>query len=264
VQRFTIEVEYPSAGALRVEVETQLALGGLLLDVAPPEALLVGMPVRLRLMVTEAAGTPAVIEIGAIVGERDAGSLCLEVDEAAVATLRATQPEVVTGERAAAAVPAVRFSSEGAPAGAASHAEPTAAGRIEPIERRLAAMSVGEKIQQALHGGREWRQLLARDRAGVIQSALIRNPRVTIDEVTALARGPGLAPDAAEALAQHPSFGASTQIALALVRNPRTPLPSAITMVARLSPNDLRSIAKGAGVRAQVAAAAKKRLANDR
>ena len=98
----------------------------------------------------------------------------------------------------------------------------------------------------------------------VVQSALIRNPRVSMEEVTALARGPSLAPDAAEALAQHPSFGSSAQIALALVRNSRTPLPTATAMVAKLTPTDLRTIAKGLGVRAPVAAAARKRLNDPR
>jgi len=44
------------------------------------------------------------------------------------------------------------------------------------------------------------------------------------------------------------------------VRNPRTPLPTAIQLVGRLSPGDLRVVAKGLGLRMQVAAAARKRM----
>jgi hypothetical protein len=131
------------------------------------------------------------------------------------------------------------------------------------LERKLMTMAVGEKVQLALHGNREARQLLMRDRAGVVQSSLVRNPKITLDEVQALARAPQLSPETAETLAQHPTYGASPQIAMALVRNPRTPVPTATQLIARLSPNDLRVVAKGLGVRTQVAAAARKRLVDD-
>jgi hypothetical protein len=128
------------------------------------------------------------------------------------------------------------------------------------LDRKIAVMSVNEKIQLALHGNRDARALLIRDRAGIVQSSLIRNPKISSDEVHALARAPQLAPDCAETLAQHPSWGSSSSIALALVRNPRTPLPTATALVNKLSPGDLRVVAKGLGVRTQVAAAARKRL----
>ncbi|HEX4462464.1 MAG TPA: hypothetical protein VIA18_31020 [Polyangia bacterium] len=130
------------------------------------------------------------------------------------------------------------------------------------LDKKVAVMSVSEKVQLALRGDRDARALLIRDRAGIVQSSLIRNPKISADEVQALARAPQLAPDCAEALAQHPSWGASSTIALALVRNPRTPLPTATALVYKLSPGDLRVVAKGLGVRTQVAAAARKRLAD--
>ena len=104
------------------------------------------------------------------------------------------------------------------------------------------------------------RTLLLRERAGVVQASLTRNPKATLDELTALARSPQLAPDGAEALSRHLTHGDAAQIAHALCRNPRTPIPIAVAMVERLNPNDLRAIAKGLGVRAQVAQAARKRL----
>jgi hypothetical protein len=258
-----LEVEYPNAGALRVEVETQLGLGGLVLEVAAPDAIAVGAPIVLRLLAPGAEGMQP-FELNAVVAERSETSLCLEIEEQDADTLRG-ESFIANAEPKAVAVPVVRFvlDEEGASTEKSrEHIKPI--DRIEPIERRLAAMSVGEKVKMALHGTREWRTFLARDRAGVIQAALVRNPRVTIDEMMALARGSALAPDAAEALAQHTSFGSSPMIALALVRNPRTPLPTAIHMIARLSPTDLRTVAKGVGVRQQVASAARKKLINER
>ena len=130
----------------------------------------------------------------------------------------------------------------------------------QPLARRVEQMSLSEKMHLAMHGERDARTLLARDRAGPVQAALVRNPRVSLDEIQALARNPQLSPDCAESLAQHPTWGSSPVIAGALVRNPRTPLPLAYSLVDRLSQADLRTIAKGLGVRAQVAQAARKRL----
>jgi hypothetical protein len=128
------------------------------------------------------------------------------------------------------------------------------------LDRRIAVMSVNEKVQLALHGNRDARALLLHERAGVVQSSLARNPKITLDEVQALARSPQLSPDAAEMLSQHPSWGSAAGVVLALVRNPRTPLTLATALVARLIPSDLRVIAKGLGVRPQVAMAARKRM----
>ncbi len=244
--RWLLELAYPSAGALRVEVDTQLGLGGLSLDAAAPPAFPETGAVTLRLHAPDVEP----IELSAEVGERSERSLCLEIDDDAS---RALRERAAAWAPAPAALPEVRFIApvEAVP----RELEPEAS-----LARKIAAMSIGEKIQLALHGAREGRTLLARDRAGVVQAALIRNPRSTIEELCALARGPALAPDAAEALLHHPTFGGSPQIVLALVRNPRTPLPIATQLVARLQPGDLRSIAKGLGVRGQVAAAARKKL----
>ena len=51
------------------------------------------------------------------------------------------------------------------------------------LDRKVVAMSVSEKVQMALHGNRDARQLLMRDRAGVVQSSLHAIPRSRVDEV---------------------------------------------------------------------------------
>ena len=131
-----------------------------------------------------------------------------------------------------------------------------------PIARRIDLMSVNEKVHLAQHGERDARGILSRDRAGVVQCALVRNPRMGADEIVSLARNPQLAADCAEALAQHPTHGRSPEVAFALCRNPRTPMPLVNQLIPRLSQADLRMLAKGLGVRTQVAQAARKKLFN--
>jgi hypothetical protein len=253
----TLEVTFADAGVLKHAAETQLARGGLFVAVdasaLPPLCELVlrlcadGTALEVPARLTVATGEAACVEIAAAALPDLLAAIALHTADATAQA--GTVTAQVTDRAAAAAESPEREapSERGAPAPMS-------------LERKLATMSVSEKVQLALHGNREARQLLLRDRAGVVQSSLVRNPKITLDELSALARAPHLAPDCAETLAQHPTHGRSPQLALALVRNPRTPLPTAIDLIPRLSPGDLRVVAKGLGLRMQVAAAARKRL----
>jgi hypothetical protein len=242
-----LEVSYESAAGLRHEYETQLKLGGLFVPVAAP-ATEPFAPVLLLLLID---GAPP-LRVATRLTVAGPESLCVEVLPEAAEALAESVMQLCQGFDATASKErrSVRLLD----------AEPPA--RPEPIslDRKIAALSVGEKIRLAVHGSREERTFLARDRAGVVQAALVRNPKLTVDEALALARAPHLAPEAAEAMLEHPSYGASKQIAFALVRNPRTPLTLAVETVDKLLPSDLRVVAKGLGVRAQVAQAARKKL----
>lgn len=243
----TLEVAYANAAALKHDAETQLQRGGLYVAVdaaaLPPLAeLTLRITVGARALTAPARLTVATAE-----------AACVELAPEARAALVAEVAALVGDVAPAAGDKRARIHDPDEARAADTR------GQL-PLERRIAGMSVGEKVQLALHGNRDARALLLRERAGVVQASLVRNPKITLDEIQALARAPVLAPDAAETLAQHPTYGLSPQVALALVRNPRTPLPIATAMVARLAPADLRAVAKGLGVRMQVAAAARKRL----
>lgn len=243
----TLEVTFGDAGALKHAAETQLARGGLFVTV-DASALPPLCELTLRLCADGAA-----LEVPSRLTVATTEAACVEIAAAALPELLEAIAAHTADAPAQAGATTARIvdSSQRAAAGDAG---------TMPLERKLAMMSVGEKVQQALHGNRDVRQLLVRDRAGPVQSSLVRNPKVTLDEIQALARAPQLAAETAETLAQHPTYGLSPQIALALVRNPRTPLPIAQQLIARLNPADLRAVAKGHGVRTQVAAAARNRL----
>ena len=253
----TLEVTFADAGVLKHAAETQLARGGLFVAV-DASALPPLCELTLRL-----CGDGTALEVPARLTVATAEAACVEIAPDALPDLLAAIALQTAEATAQAGTVTARVID---PAGAsAATEEPEATPQRElpaamSLERKLMTMSVSEKVQMALHGNREARQLLLRDRAGVVQSSLVRNPKITLDELSALARAPHLSPDCAETLAQHPTHGRSPQLALALVRNPRTPLPTAIDLIPRLSPGDLRVVAKGLGLRMQVAAAARKRM----
>jgi len=244
-----LEVAYESAAGLRHEYDTQLKLGGLFVPVAAPAADAFA-PVLLLLVIDGAV--PVRVQTRLTVAGAD--SLCVEVLPEAAAPLAEAVMQLCQNCDATASKErrSVRLLD----------GEPPPPERAEALtlDRKIAALSVGEKVRLALHGTRDERTFLARDRAGVVQAALVRNPNTTIDEILALARSAHLAPEAAETMLAHRTFGASTQVLFALVRNPRTPISVAVETVAKLQPADLRTVAKGLGVRAQVAQAARKKL----
>jgi hypothetical protein len=242
----TLEVTFDDAGGLVHASATQLSRGGLFVAVdasaLPPLA-------ELTLRVCAPGFS---IEAAARLTVAMADNACVEIAPEALPELLAAIAAHAGDAPAQAGALTARIVDP--PGRAAGESAPM------PLERKLTMMSVGEKIQLALHGNRDARQLLMRDRAGPVQSSLVRNPKITLDEIQALARAPQLAPETAETLAQHPTYGLSPSIALLLVRNPRTPLPTATQLISRLQPADLRVVAKGIGVRSQVAAVARKRL----
>jgi hypothetical protein len=244
-----LAVSYGSAGGLLLDFEQQLRMGGLFaqLEVGAELPPFAALTVSLRV-----AGAAA-IEAPARVTAVTADTVCVEILPEARSELAQRIASQCAGVAATPDRTGVRLVREQPPAA------PCAA---IALDRKIAAMSIHEKVQLALHGNRDERILLMRDRAGLVQSSLVRNSKTSLDEITAIARAPHLSPDTAEVLANHPTHGESAQVAAALVRNPRTPIPTAIGLIAKLSPADLRAIAKGLNVRMQISGAARKRLLN--
>lgn len=246
----TLEVTFADAGTLKHVAETQLSRGGLFVAV-DASALPPLCELTLRLCADGAA-----LEVPARLTVATAENACVEIAGEALPDLMAAIAISTAEATASAGAVTARIVDP------AARREDRADDAQAPmsLERKLMTMAVGEKVQLALHGNREARQLLLRDRAAVVQASLVRNPKITLDELLALARSGQLSPQTAETLAEHPSWGSSPQIAMALVRNPRTPLPTAQQLIAHLTPADLRTAAKGLGLRPQVAMAARKRL----
>lgn len=121
------------------------------------------------------------------------------------------------------------------------------------------ALSLQEKLHLAASCDRELRFQLLRDPNKQLHPMVLRNPRITLEEVHWAAQQPALNPEALKMIAEHLEWGNNAGIAAALVRNPRTPIPAALKLVPRLAVSDLRVLARSQG-RAQIVQAAKKIL----
>jgi hypothetical protein len=128
------------------------------------------------------------------------------------------------------------------------------------LYERLRTMSSQEKIHLALHGDRSARLLLLKDVNKTVQTFLVQNPRITLDEVRYLAGFRQANPDVLATIAAHREWGQNAGIVAALVRNPKTPSSTALKLLDRVPVGELRRLAKSGDAPRAVQVAARKRV----
>lgn len=126
---------------------------------------------------------------------------------------------------------------------------------------KIGTMTVGEKLKLALLGNRDARAILLRDANRLIGRFVLKNPRLTEDEVAAIARNRNIDSEILREIGDHKQWPRNYQVRHGLVTNPKTPLSTAIHFVAQLSERDLRFLAKSKNVSATVVGQARRLLA---
>jgi hypothetical protein len=109
-------------------------------------------------------------------------------------------------------------------------------------------MGVAEKIKTALTGDKEWRKILMTDANKLVSSGVLKNPRITEDEVLTLARNRTANEELIRLITLNREWIKSYSIKLALVMHPRTPLPKVLRYMSILSEKDIRSLARSKDV----------------
>jgi hypothetical protein len=123
-------------------------------------------------------------------------------------------------------------------------------------------MTANEKMQLAAHGDRPSRLLLMKDPMRTVQTFLLQNPRIALEEIRALAGSRQSTPDVLQAIAAHRDWSQNPGVVTALVRNPRTPLGAAVRLLDRLPEQEIRRLSRSNDVSRGVQTAARKRLAS--
>lgn len=137
-------------------------------------------------------------------------------------------------------------------------AEHEVVGAREPERPRVG--EAAEKIQQALRGNRDERAAIMRDGNPALQVHVLRNPGLQLDEVAAIAKMRTVTPELLKQIADKREWTQRPEIAIALVRNPKTPLPLAVRMLDFVSQQDLRQLAKDTNTRTPIQHAARKKV----
>ena len=116
------------------------------------------------------------------------------------------------------------------------------------LMRRIMLMKVKDRVKLAMKGDREARAILIRDTNRVVAQAVIRNPRITDQEVEGIAAMRTVNDDVLRVIAMNRAWARQYPIIHNLARNPRTPLPTAMQILPRLYTKDLKALGQNRNV----------------
>lgn len=132
----------------------------------------------------------------------------------------------------------------------------------QKLAQQIAAMSTAQKMQMAMHGDRTARLLLLKDVNKNIQTFIIQNPRITLEEVRYIAGFRQANPDVLNTIAANRDWTNNPNIVSSLVRNPKTPGATAVKLLDKLPIGEIRRLAKSNDVPRAVNQAARKKVAD--
>ena len=109
--------------------------------------------------------------------------------------------------------------------------------------QKIYRLNTAEKIITALKGSREERSILIRDPNRIVSTAVLGSPRITEAEIEAISGMKSVSDEILREIGNHREWTKRYTVLNNLVRNPRTPIGIALSMVPRLNPRDIKGIA---------------------
>jgi hypothetical protein len=111
------------------------------------------------------------------------------------------------------------------------------------VVQRLYRLDTAEKVITALKGTREERAVLIRDPNRIVATAVLGSPRISESEIESFAAMKSVSDQILREIGTHREWTKRYGVISGLVRNPRTPVGVALTMVPRLNARDMKSVA---------------------
>ncbi len=121
-------------------------------------------------------------------------------------------------------------------------------------------MPIPGKIKLALFGNQTARTLLIRDTNKQIPQFVLKNARITENEILEMARNSNLDEAVHRGLANNPSWMKSYAIKLAIVSNPKVPIDISLRWVKHIQEKDLRRLSKSKNIPQVIASQCRKLL----
>jgi hypothetical protein len=125
------------------------------------------------------------------------------------------------------------------------------------LTQRVLRMSVSEKIKLATLGNKEARTLLLRDSNKLVCLAAVTSPRITDGEIMTLASSRTISSEVLRHVYTDREYLRVYAIKMALVKNPKVPLPTALKFMYTLQEKDIKELARDRNVPQTIQAQAK-------
>lgn len=114
--------------------------------------------------------------------------------------------------------------------------------------RKIMFMNVKDRMKLAMKGDREARGILIRDSNKIVCSAVVKNPRITEQEIENISAMRTVANEVLRLIAMNRTWARSYTIIHNLARNPRTPIPTAMSVLLRIRTKDLLQLTQNRNV----------------
>lgn len=132
--------------------------------------------------------------------------------------------------------------------GAHDSKEESAGGKQASVWDRIRAMPYPEKIILAGKADRSERAVLIQENDPQFLYYVLKNPRITTEEVLRIARMTSISAAVADLIAKTTQWSTNQEIRSALVNNPRTAASLALKLLPTLSEPEIRHIARSTAV----------------
>ncbi|PYQ27449.1 MAG: hypothetical protein DMF56_20045 [Acidobacteria bacterium] len=130
--------------------------------------------------------------------------------------------------------------------------------KASAVWAKLAYLSISEKVQLAFKGDRVLRMLLVRERNKLVASAVLRNPRLSEQEIENIAGMRNVEEEVLRVIGTNREWSSKYVIMLILCRNPKTPIGVVLPFINRLTLRDLKGLKDDKGVSQVVRESAKR------
>ncbi|NJD56551.1 MAG: hypothetical protein FIA94_09135 [Nitrospirae bacterium] len=134
--------------------------------------------------------------------------------------------------------------------------------RAQNILQKIQTLTVSERVQLAMKGGREVRGILIKDTNKEVMLSVLDNQKITDTEIEMIARNRSISDEALRRIAKNREWLKTYAIVLALVTNPKTPPGISVGLVGDLKTKDLIILERNKNVPEVIRSAAKRLLSS--
>ncbi|MCB0272766.1 MAG: hypothetical protein KDD46_07115 [Bdellovibrionales bacterium] len=121
----------------------------------------------------------------------------------------------------------------------------------------IQTLNVAQKIKVALKGNKEARNLLVKDSNKLVACAVIKNPRITDNEVLAYCQNRSIQEEILRIICLNSQWVRHYSVQSALASNPKTPFQHSLRFLKMLNVNDLKRLSKNKNAHSQIQKMAK-------
>jgi hypothetical protein len=126
------------------------------------------------------------------------------------------------------------------------------------LQSYISGLTVPQKVELAIKGNKEVRQILSRDPNKMVSRALMGSPRLTENDIRSFSSSSQTNEEVLRLISENREHSSNTQVVLMLVSNPRTPVPVAMRFLGRLKVNELNNLCRNHSVSALLRREAKR------